>query len=546
MKILVVDDEQIMLDSICLILSKEPDLQVETARTGREAIEKAEVFRPELVMMDIKMPGINGLEALTEIRRLDSQAILIILTAYENFNYAQEAIRLNVYDYLVKPINKTRLLELILKAKEQVNKMRELRLAELALRERYRKLLPFIENEFMYELMNGIDEPSLAEYQELLAVKFSRGFFLAISYHDDSNALVDNPIELSYALRQRMADLAEEIRQYIPCLVGPVKTNPMSVFIPIGRDSESKSNLESVDIARKILNQFQNGKKNTEIEIEIEIHIGIGRTYSASSELKRSYQESLLALSYCGQRPVYHYDDFEEQQDQNWETSLSQETQEILEAIKFGNVAKVEALTSRLFEKYTHLQGENRDRLYFHLLEFLLCAYQFGKDLKDLKNANKFPPSFEQIIAIFKDKTDLMEVFREISQRTITLTLIVKDGRLNQVKAIIRQAKDIIDRQFTQHINLEDISRIVGISPFYFSRLFREEIGISFSEYVTKLRMEKAGALLVQGISVKECCFLVGYNDPNYFSRIFRKYYDKTPSEYRDAQIQLKEEHFKC
>ncbi|MGE5607609.1 MAG: response regulator [Bacteroidota bacterium] len=538
MKILVVDDEQIMLDSICLILSKDPELQVETAHTGREAIEKAEAFRPELVMMDIKMPGINGIEALTEIRRLDSQAILVILTAYENFNYAQEAIRLNVYDYMVKPINKTRLLELILKVKQHITQMREMRSAELALRERYRKLLPFIENEFMYELMNGIDEPSLAEYQELLATKFSRGFFLAISYHDNSNTAVDNPIELSYAIRQRMTDLAEEIRQSIPCLIGPVKTNPLSVFIPIGRANES--NLESIEIARNILKQLQNGKKGREI------HIGIGRTYIASSELKRSYQESLLALSYCGQRPIYHYNDFEEQQDQNWEESFNQATQEILEAIKFGNVARVEALTSRLFEKYTHLQGENRDRLYFHLLEFLLAAYQFGKDLKDSKNISKLLPSFEQIIAIFKDKTDLMEVFRVIGQRIVALALIVKDGRINQVKAIIHQAKSIIDQQFTQHISLEDISHIVGISPFYFSRLFREEMGISFSEYVTKLRMEKAGAILCQGISVKECCFSVGYNDPNYFSRIFRKYYDMTPSEYRDEQMQLKGEHFKC
>ncbi len=531
MKVLVVDDEQIMLDSICLILGKEPDLQLEIAHTGREAIEKAELFRPELVMMDIKMPGINGLEALNEIRRLDSTAILIILTAYENFSYAQEGIRLNVYDYLVKPINKTRLLELIDRVRKQLAKIRKERLEELALRERYKKLLPMIENEFMNELMNGIDEITLAEYQELLALPFTSGFFLAVSYHHKINTTMNALVELGFVLRQKMNDIAEEIRHFIPCLVAPVKTNPLSIFIPIGPNLPV-TNLEPVSLSRKILDFIRKEAAITDI------HIGIGRIYPASSELKRSYQESLLALSYCGQSPVYHYDDVKEQQGQDWENDFSQKIQEILESIRYGNVEKVETLTNQLFSKYNHFQG-NQDRLFFYLLELLLTAHRIGKDSKA---GNAGLPGFEQTIALFKEKPTLHEVFKEITHRLISLALLVQEGRTNQVKTIIQQAKNIIDHQFTKAVNLEDISHSIGISPFYFSRLFREEMGISFSEYVTKLRMDKALSLLAQGVSVKECCFSIGYNDPNYFSRIFRKYYEMTPSEYRDEQTQLKGE----
>jgi Response regulator containing CheY-like receiver domain and AraC-type DNA-binding domain len=531
MKILVVDDEQIMLDSICLILSKEPELQIEVAHTGREAIEKAENYRPELVMMDLKMPGINGLEALAEIRRLDPHAILIILTAYENFTYAQEAIRLNVYDYLVKPINKTRLLELIAKVKQRLTELRETRQEELALRERYNKLFPFIENEFIYGLMNGIDDADLAEYQELLGMEFNRGLFMAVSYRNKTGVEVDTLIELGFAIRQKMANLAEKIRHFIPCLVAPVKTNPFAIFIPMSPGLESAA-WEPVAVARKILNLLQNESMIGDV------HIGIGRTYSASSELKRSYQESLLALNYCGQSPVFHYDDFQAQEEQNWESKFDQEIQDILEAIRFGNIDKVEMQSAQLFSKYTHLQGE-QDRLFIYLLEFLLAAYWI---VKDSKNVHTNLPSFEQIIAIFNAKTDLAEIFKEIQQRIIVLTSIMKEGRSSQVKLIIRQAKEIIDHQFTAPLNLEDISHTIGISPFYFSRLFGEEMGLSFSEYVTKLRMEKAVSMLAQGVSIKECCFSVGYNDPNYFSRIFRKYYDMTPSEYRDEQAQLKGE----
>lgn len=531
MKVLVVDDEQIMLDSICLILGKEPDLQLEIAHTGREAIEKADLFHPELVMMDMKMPGINGLEALTEIRRMDPSAILVILTAYENFSYAQEGIRLNVYDYLVKPIHKTRLLELVDRARQQLAKIRKERLEELVLRERYKKLLPIIENEFISELINGITEDALTQYQELLALQFTGGFFLAVSYRHKINTTMDALVELSFVLRQKINDIAEEIRHLIPCLVAPVKLNPLTIFIPLGPNLPATS-LEAISLSRKIIGFIQKEPTITDI------HIGIGRTYPASSELKRSYQESLLALSYCGGSPIFHYDDVQKQQGQDWEHDFDQKIQEILDSIRYGNAEKVETLTTQLFSKYTHFQ-ENQDRLFFYLLELLVNAYRIGRDSKA---GNTSLPGFEQIIALFKGKQTLHEIIKEITQRLISLALLVREGRTNQVKTIIRQAKEIIDRQFTQTVNLDEISHTIGISPFYFSRLFREEMGVSFSEYVTKLRMDKALSLLAQGISVKECCFSIGYNDPNYFSRIFRKYYEMTPTEYRDEQIQMKGE----
>ncbi|MGE5582043.1 MAG: response regulator [Bacillota bacterium] len=529
MKILVVDDEQILLDSICLILSKEPDLTVETATTGREAIEKAEIFRPELVLMDLKMPGINGMEALREIRRVDPQAILVILSAYENFIYAQEAIRLNVYDYLVKPINKTRLLELIAKARESLARTRVNRQEELALRERYNKLLPLIENEFIFELINGITEPALHEYQELLALKFNAGFFLAISVYDKTAKLVDYTVELGYLLRQKTEELAEEIRRVITCFITPVKINPISVFVPVGPDLNNGRN--SREIALKILNHLQGLKKNAEIKI------GVGHTYPCSPELKRSYQEALFALNHNQSQPVFHYDDIVELAEENWEVELNRELQTLLENIKFGNVLKVQLLIQQLQAKYSQ-PVKDQDRLFFYLLELLLSAYKIGKE--NSRNHIQLYPSFKQTMTIFNEDADPAIVFQEVGERLSRITMAIKENRDNQVKSIIRQAKEIIDRQFNEQLNLEDLSHQIGISPFYFSRLFREELGISFSEYLTKLRMEKAINLLAQGLSVKECCFSVGYNDPNYFSRIFKKYFDLAPSEYKEEQERLK------
>lgn len=529
MKILIADDEQIVVDSIRQILSKEPDLEVETARTGREAIEKAETFRPELVIMDIKMPGINGLEALAEIRRQDSQAILIVLSAYENFTYAQEAIRLEVSDYLLKPINKPRILETIAKARQQLAESKAVRQDELILREKYKKLLPAIANEFVHNLMNGMmDEARLHEYQELLGIAFDTGFFMAVSCLDDPAIQFKTEIEYEYTFRQKIADMAEEIHHLFPCLIGPIKTNPLLVLVPLIQNPDTVPQPQEY-FSQKIATHFQSKSS------PVQIRIGTGNIYTNGPELRRSYQEAILALEHRSPLPINHYHDLPSQPGPDWEVAIEREFQELYEGIKFGNVKKVAASVGSVFLRYSSMKEIDRDRLLFYSLEFLVTAYKIARESS--RNVGPFSPGYRKTMAIFTENNDLAVIFNEIAKRTIHLTEMVKEGRDTQVKSIIRQAKTIIDQRFQEHLSLEELARLVNTSPFYFSRLFREELGMNYIDYVTSRRLEKAGNLLAQGLSVKECCFAVGYNDPNYFSRIFRKHYGMTPTEFREEQL---------
>lgn len=527
MRILVADDEQIMLDSICRVLQNEPDIHLETARNGREAIEKAESFRPELVMMDIKMPGINGLEALNEIRRLDPTAVLVILSAYDNFSYAQEAIRQNVLDYLLKPVNKTRILEVVEKARLELAKVKSSRQEELILRERYKKLLPVIESEFLHHLMNGIDDFTLKEYQELLGIVFEAGFFIAISYQDLPETSVESEIELEYLVRQKMADLSEEIRHLFPCFIGPVKTNPLLIFIPVINPEKDPVN----HYANKIAEYFRNGSKG-------KIRIGTGGIYTNPIEMGRSSNEAIQALSSQSTAAISHYRELQHVNDTGWESKIHEEFQEIVDGIRFGQVNKVQVLLQKLLSKYTVIHANYTDRFSFYLMDLLISSYRVAKE--NFKALQSPLASFEQITAIFKEARDYTGLSQEIIRHTLYLTQNVKENRETQVSNIVRQAKEIVDTRYQEHLTLEDLSRSVNISPFYLCRLFREELGVNFTDYLTKLRMEKAVSLLAQGLTVKECCFAVGYNDPNYFSRIFRKFYTMTPSEYREEQLSKK------
>ena len=121
-KIMLADDEGIVIDSLKFIIEKEfKDIcEVQYAKTGRSVIELAESFRPDIAVMDIQMPGINGIEAMEEIKREHNNIIFIVLTAYDKFEYSQKAIDIGVMSYLTKPINKDVLTDTMRKAMKLV------------------------------------------------------------------------------------------------------------------------------------------------------------------------------------------------------------------------------------------------------------------------------------------------------------------------------------------------------------------------------------------------------------------------------------------
>jgi two-component system response regulator YesN len=141
--ILLVDDEQIVLDSLKFIFEREygQDCRLETARSGREAIEKSEQMHPDIILMDISMPGINGIDAIKSIREFLPTAVIILLTAYDKFDYAKQAISFGVFDYLMKPVNRNRITQTVNSAMSQVDEYRKRRYDDLAMREKLENVI---------------------------------------------------------------------------------------------------------------------------------------------------------------------------------------------------------------------------------------------------------------------------------------------------------------------------------------------------------------------------------------------------------------------
>ena len=137
-RVMIADDEGIAVDSFTYMIREEfgDSCIIESAKTGRSVIELAERFRPDIALMDIRMPGINGIDAIKEIRKRNPGIIFIVISAYDKFGYAKEALSLGVMDYLNKPVEKGLFLETIRKAMAKVDSEREKRTRELAILEK--------------------------------------------------------------------------------------------------------------------------------------------------------------------------------------------------------------------------------------------------------------------------------------------------------------------------------------------------------------------------------------------------------------------------
>jgi two-component system response regulator YesN len=447
-KLLIVDDEQIVTDSIEYMVKKfmHTPMQTEVAHSGREAIEKAAAGHPDFVIIDIKMPGINGLEAIREIKKEYAGTLFIIISAFAKFDYAKEAIQLGVIEYLNKPLTRKSLIDALgnavnLKEQEKV-KLK----TELDYREKIAYARPALENSLIHCItFPGNHDAEIASLEKILDIS-GGGYVMTIELKAGNGAAAeiahDFSEERNYSALREVLKEADEA-----CVVGPLLVNRVSVFIPCEEGSPSGLQENIVSFSAEVYRQLCKNAAGRNFRI------GVGNKYTSLQCLYKSYEESIKAILAENGEPVVFFRDIEVHSKQ--ETHFRQEKEKI--------------------------------------------------------------------------------ILKKISCGETDAALARHDGvRKKGLSPVIRIAADYIAQNYNKNITLEDAAGAVNVSPTYFSKVFKDEVGSTFIDYLTMLRIRKAKQLIGEGrLSNKEICDVIGYSDPNYFSRVFKKTVGATPTEYR-------------
>jgi len=535
--VLVVDDEAVIREGIIKSIdwNKYGIKIAGEASNGREALKIARETRPDIVITDIRMPVMDGLELSKHLKDLMPSVKLVILTGYGEFQYAKKAIEFKVSEFVLKPVGAEELVRIILNLKEEImdeqKKAEAGKSYELLLKEN----LPVIQGRLINRLINAsygaAGKEEILKKAEALHMDLSgpcfQVFILAI---DDYFFRVGNqsPEKRELILDSVLNIAREAMMSYTK---GFICRNEIGLFV--GLINTGNYTFNSIAMCRQI--QFLISK-----HLKISVSIGIGNEKSDIFSVFESYEEAFNALRnriYMGKNVVIHIKDVAKD---NELTSLvclhsfSDEEKELLFCLKLIEKNKVNDLFDKLFERFMAMKAD-----YNHIknvsLNLLLAAFK-GMEEMGIHIEDRLELQLDPFQEIEKYETagDIKEWMKDVIGKLID---IIENEKNEKYKSIVKIAIDYIIKHYNEPLSLTAIAEIVYVTPNYFSRVFKEETGESFIEWLNKYRIEKAKEFLTDiGIKTYEVAERVGFNDYKHFSYNFKKYVGCSLTEYKEQR----------
>ncbi len=510
--ILVVDDEQIVQKAIQYIVEKRRDnLKIcDVASNGREAIIKAKALKPEIVFMDIRMPGINGIEAIKEIKHHLPETRFVIISAYEQFEFAKQAVQLGVREYLLKPINRGKLNNILDQIVVELNQDQEQSERDLETMEKLQKMIPYIETSFIYSIISNNDRiEEMKRYFNLLEMTCESGFMMIIQLMQSEQSSFLEDLELHAHVPQ----IRDVIKYKCRAIVGPMMLNKIVVFVAKKNSGNAyDSRLESANLGECIQQELQ--------EITgLKCKIGISAVKNIG-ELFYAYGEAQKALTSNDALSVTHFEDlYGEQGDK---VQLIKTQTQLIEHMEKGQLNKALKCFDLLFQSICNQQER--------LLELVVLIYRVAYEEGVQEDAIiRYDHYLKEMIAL----NTTCDSQRWLSNRIKYITEQIIKRKSEKCSFIVERAKKVLEQEYHKELSLDGVARTLNISPQYLSKLFKEETGQNFIEYLTHIRVVIAQSLMkTSHKSVKEISFEVGYSDPNYFSRLFKKQTGLMPTEF--------------
>lgn len=521
---MIVDDEWLVQEGIKVTIeSNFPELEVVgMASSGREAIEMSALLYPDIILMDIKMPGINGIEAIENIKKRLQDTKFVIISAYEQFGYAKQAVELGVSHYILKPIHQDKLIEVINGLLREIKQERAQRQKLIENREKLEKALPVLEKGFVYSmLMNSDFKTEVGKYQDLFEISKDHGFVFVIELGDSNQETLLTEIQ-SNSLYPKIQNT---VKYKCKSVVGPLIINRITlvVFDQI-QSYEYEQRVNAMDLVTSILEQI-------ETMTDLPIKIGVG-SLCPIEKIKTSLDEANYTLSRIKNEKVLHYNDiFEVEMDQSYTyTDIKDDEQAIIGFMENGNKEKLIPHLNFFFNKLK--EKFNGDLVGIrHIMTELMVMVMSSSYRNALTESEA---GYSTYLSEMKRFETLIQIENWCTRKIDRISELIQEKKTSHVSNVILKAKKYIDDHFSEDIGLNDVSKEVAISPQYFSSIFKEEMGMNFVEYLRTKRIEVAKDLLKQKqLSVKEICYEIGYNDPNYFSRLFKKIVGVSPTEYK-------------
>lgn len=508
------------------------------AENGQDALEKIEQLKPDVVMTDIRMPYMDGLALSAKIRQKYPSIKILIFSGYDDFEYAQQAIKLNVTEYILKPVNGEELTEILNRVRENLDEEIEQRRNVSLLRESYRNSLPILRELFLNDLVRGTApedtiEKNLREYE--VDILDARKWVTAV-LHTETDERTGKAETQPLMLHQQqelipisVRQLAEDkLKEYFRFAI----FNSTSGITVLAAIDEKNTQTQLIDLLGDICKEAQR-------ILEVTVTAGVGHSSSSLEQIDKSYRSAVDALGYktiVGAGNTIYINDVEPMGRGKLELD-SKDEEELKNAIKFGTPAVIEDVVQRLVGRMDDARVHTR-QYQIYIFSLINCMIQLLQQ-QDMDLGQMFETDKDYIN--FLSNAEKWEEFsRWLIRTACRMNETMNRRRDSTAHQVIRDAKRYIQENYwNPNLSVEMLCRELHMSPAYFSTMFKKETGQTYITYLTEFRLKKAVELLG---STEDKTYViaqkVGYQEPNYFSYVFKKRFGVSPTKFRGTRDQ--------
>lgn len=497
LRIVIVDDEILIREGLARMISKESSefRIIGTYPDGQHLLHELPTLQIDIVITDIRMPQIDGLELIKRLKASHPQIRSILMSGFVEFNYAREAIRSSAVDYLLKPINKEQLFELLYQLDEEHQIRRDKEEQE---RTRLLLALLLIEDHSS-SLLSSITLPQ--PYFSIFVLKGIPG--------ESVCSYVDN---LRHE-KKYMFDILE-IRK------------GLHVWIWYSEKALTESDLQ--DISSNI-RTLSSGYK---------LHVGTSGSYTDVANLRQAFSDARLACNagIYNSSNTSHFMNIQE----IWRPEIGTTdlfyafSESLIHELQILNVAGVMDWVHQTFSKMK-TQHTDLDQI---VRVCQLVEETASKELPEFKTLYKdiSGVSLDEQIASCMTFSEIEGLF---TSRFMSVLTEIRSHRLEMSGTAVESVKRWISANYNQHADLNTLANMVFLTPSYLSKLFKQETGLTLTDYIIEIRLRKAKYLLKNALDLKvhEIGAEVGYGDPAYFNKLFKRVVGVTPNEYKRISI---------
>ncbi|MBM7691739.1 two-component system response regulator YesN [Peribacillus deserti] len=509
MKVLIVDDEVIIRNGLSTVINWEEHgfSLLEPAESAEDALEIVKINQPHIVLTDIQMSGKSGLDLAREVKQMFSETEVIILSGYDDFVYAQKAIREGVGEYLLKTSRPQEIINAVISAKERIIKkqkeVEENQIQKKAFRNKLLEKLLFEEEP---------DTKLLADVKKFY-LNLNNGentLQVAIVFASKSNEYSSFNRFFQHAVMNTLSEILS---------FESLEWNGALVLILQNRPSQEE------------LHKVKEAFARTERLMNCHIFTAAGSNVEDIKDLHKSFEKAKHVFGYrwlLGNRGYVSYDNIKDRKGIR-KVCSSKEESEMAGLLKSGNTDELKQWVKNLLEQIRLDPDVTPDSFNVFLQSVLISGYRWiervvsaigiSTPIPDwkMKDEDLLTSSPEDILFQYFDR--IMDKYRQMTE-----------GKVHYVQ----EATIFIQDNLNKNLSLIEVASHVHINPNYFSELFKRETGMGYIEFVKTVRIEKAMAILRETpVKISEVAKQVGYEDIKYFTKLFRLHTGMTPTDFR-------------